>query len=249
MIQGMNPTSLRAVRDWHVYLWPQKRHWSLVLSPAGDIFTARLVDDFLHHAQECCSLEVPSSQLFLVFELLVDGHDPYLTLSVKPDFAPDASQVQKLGMVGPMDSAEVMRRATAVVRRYRGYSLVGCNCQHFVSDFATRLGSRTRIPTEDEVLVEGASDSAATVGLTLATIAATVSAANSGGSTSVAAAHVCTSIVGTAGMSGLLGGAALLSVAAGYRQIHDSFRDQSDPLARRRLLRRRSSQGSSILEE
>lgn len=55
-----------------MFMWPQKRHWALVLLPFGEPFTARLVDDFVHNAEHCFSAEVPSSRLFLVYEMLLE---------------------------------------------------------------------------------------------------------------------------------------------------------------------------------
>lgn len=81
----MNPRTMRARHTWQMYMWRQKRHWALVspevpdpsrcqvLQPMGEVFTVRLVDDFVrplptslkdafqvHNAERCFNAEVLS---------------------------------------------------------------------------------------------------------------------------------------------------------------------------------------------
>lgn len=229
MILGMNPRTLRAKREWQVYLWPKKRHWALVLQPVGQPFSARVVDDFLHMPDQIGTFEVASEKLYLVFELLLEGGDSgvwaaegdsYLMLGVKSDFTPARHKVWSLGLVGPMYFEDIVQRAIGVVCRYRGYSLVGCNCQHFASEFAASLGVARSLVPEDEALALQASQTAVAVGASGAIVM--VSAAAGAG----AAPSVLVGVAAGAGAIGLAGGLALVGVASGYRALHDVFREE-----------------------
>eukprot|EP00427_Karlodinium_veneficum_P000078 CAMPEP_0169166006 /NCGR_PEP_ID=MMETSP1015-20121227/59716_1 /TAXON_ID=342587 /ORGANISM="Karlodinium micrum, Strain CCMP2283" /LENGTH=318 /DNA_ID=CAMNT_0009238637 /DNA_START=51 /DNA_END=1007 /DNA_ORIENTATION=+ len=143
MILGMNPKALRKSRMWSVHLWLlKKRHWAIVLQPADAPFHARIVDDFVYNARHCYNSELPSKYFFLVYEMLADSAGPYLMLSAKPDFDPEHSHVRFLGDVGPVCFDEVQTKALSIVRRYRHYSCIAANCQHFAMEFAVSLGVR-----------------------------------------------------------------------------------------------------------
>lgn len=233
MILGMNPRTLRRKRSWNVYVWPKHLHWALVLQPSGEPFTARVVDDFAHSATECYNAEVPSTQFFLVYELLVDEGDLYLMLSVKPDFFPDRPHVQSLGTLGPTSFLSFETRALAVVACYRSYSFIGCNCQHFATDFAQSLGAPIRLQPDDEAYALAAAHSGATVGVVGACIAAAAGAGAAGAplvSGAVApslAPLILTTIAASATAFSLVGGATLLGVAGLYRVLRDGHRQSS----------------------
>merc|ERR1719313_109608 len=139
MILGMNPKTLRERRPWTLFLWKRHRHWALVARPEGSCFRARVSDDFMYRSLHVCNVEIPSSRLCVVFELLVEESSFFLQCSVKSDFETDRPEVEELGLVGPWTFEDLSQRSLVVVQRYRGYSLVGCNCQHFVTDLAAEL--------------------------------------------------------------------------------------------------------------
>ncbi|CAE8632492.1 unnamed protein product [Polarella glacialis] len=244
MILGMNPQVLRQKREWNVFMWPTRRHWALVIQPAGEQFTARIVDDFIHNAQTCFNAEVPSSQFFLVYELLLDQRELFLMLSVKPDFEPERQNVQALGKIGPVTFLQIKTHALAVVGCYRSYSLIGCNCQHFASDLALSLGAPTRIHPDDEAMAQAASDSAVTVGILGASVSVTAAAGAFGTSafTFAYAPVVLTAVAVTAGSIGLMGGITLVGAAGAYQILFDWHRDFSWKAegAVRRLVRSKS---------
>jgi len=237
MILGMNPRALREKRRWFVYLWPKGHHWSVVLQPAG-IFMARIVDDFVHNPRHCFNLELPSEQLFLVYELVIDQGLPILMLSVKTDFDPKRKSVQLLGCIGPMYFDELGIRAISVVSRYRRYSLIGCNCQHFATEFAAFLGAPRNIMPDDEALAQNASDSSvrfAAAGVAVATTAAAgawgtaVVNGVAGPGTVLATAPTVLATIGIgAGTVGLLGTLALIGFSCGYQSLHDVLRHCPD---------------------
>mmetsp|Transcript_53973 Transcript_53973/g.96646 ORF Transcript_53973/g.96646 Transcript_53973/m.96646 type:complete len:354 (+) Transcript_53973:30-1091(+) len=224
MILGMNPRALRKKLPWNVYMWPKRRHWALVLQPAGEPFAARIVDDFVHNPHHCYSAEVDSNQFFLVYELLLDENDVFLLLSVKPDFEPDRPDVRALGTLKPTTFLELEAHALTVVSCYRGYSFIGCNCQHFATDLATSLGTPTRIRPDDEALALAASDNAATVGVVGACVAVTALAGAAGAPALTCAPVILTAIAASALSFGLIGVAALMSVAGVYQTFHEWHR-------------------------
>jgi len=239
MILGMNPQQLRAPRDWHLYLWPKRHHWVLVAQPAGTSFSARIVDDFVHNAQHCFNTEVPSSRFFLVYELLVEEGGLFLMLSVKPDFDPSTQGVCSLGEVGPMIVEDMQEHALAVVSRYRSYSYIGCNCQHFAIDLAQSLGAPSRMLPEDEAtaVAHAASDGAAAFSAAGMAIAATA-AVGAGCASAVGASAPCaaatllgmvplvlSTVAVTATAVGLGGGLALIGIAGGYKILYDRLRE------------------------
>lgn len=239
MILGMNPHALREPRLWLAYLWPQKRHWALVLQPLGRPFDAHIVDDFAYNASQCFSERIPSSKFFLVYELMLDQGGMYLMLSMKPDFDRSRKDVCFLGLVGPARLAQISACAEAVVRRYRSYSLIGCNCQHFATDFAASLGASCRVVPEDEAIAQAAAESAIVVGaggVAIASVAAAgaagtsaASTALSGGAVAVGAApYVLTAAAATSLLIGVVGGAALVGIATGYRTIYDNLREPTE---------------------
>lgn len=260
MIVGMNPKTLRLPRTWNLYLWPKRHHWVLVAQPAGPEFTARLVDDFVHNAQHCFSTEVPSSRFFLVYELLVEQGELFLMLSVKPDFDMDGRGVWPLGTAGPMAVAELQEHALGVVRRYRSYSYIGCNCQHFATDLALSLNVPRRALPEDEAsaVAHAASDGAAAFGAAGVAIAATAAVgagcASAVGATAPCAAAtlmsclpvVLSTVAVTATAVGLGGGLALIGIAGGYKMLYDRLREGEEEEIR--LLEKTASLGS-IWEE
>lgn len=238
MILGMNPSPLRKRRPWRAFLWPRKRHWALVLQPSGEAFCARITDDFVHGARHCFNTEVPSSQFFIVYELLVAG-DLFISLSVKPDFQATDDCISALGIVGPACFEELQQHALGVIQRYRCYNLVGCNCQHFASDLALSLGAPKQLLPDDEAtaLAQCATDGAAAIGATGAAVAAgsalgaAVFAAAPPTSATLALTPVVLSTVAvTATAVGLIGGSLLVGVAGTYQILHKSLRVNTDPL-------------------
>ncbi|CAJ1397323.1 unnamed protein product [Effrenium voratum] len=227
MILGMNPRTLRARRRWYMYMWPQKRHWALVLQPFGEPFTARLVDDFVHNAQRCFNTEVASSQFFLVYELLLDHTEPFLMLSVKPDFNPERKNVWALGLSGRLNLLELQARAREVASHYRCYSFIGANCQHFAADLAVRLGAPSRISPDDETVALAATDTALPVGVVGACVAA---AAQGISGAPLAWGPALNTVAVSASAVGLVGCAALIGVAGIYKLLRDQSR-QSAPAA------------------
>lgn len=222
MIVGMNPKTLRVRRKWQMFMWPLKRHWALVLQPFGEPFTARLVDDFVHNAERCFNAEVPSSQLFLVYEMLLDDRDPFLMLSVKPDFNTGRKNVWSLGLSQRLNLMDLLARAREVAGHYRCYSLIGANCQHFAADFATSLGAPTRICPDDETVVLAATDTALPVGVVGACVAAT--AAGAANAPALSWLPALNTVAVSASAVGLCGCAALIGVAGLYKVLRDQSR-------------------------
>lgn len=239
MILGMNPKDLRKHRNWYVYLWQKKLHWALVLQPRGEAFQARIVDDFVHNAEHCYNAEVDSDRLFLVYEMLVENGEPYLMLSVKPDFDADRELVRPLGIVGPTSFEEVQRRAIRTLRGYRRYSFIGANCQHFAIEFAASLGTPNidDLLPDDEAFVNGASDASAAVGAGAAIVgltaaigaagAAMVSTAQPSAVVPMAPLVLKSVAMGATGV-GLVGTLSLISVAVGYNTLHHVLREHPE---------------------
>jgi len=234
MIVGMNQRPLMCQRRWAVYLWAKRRHWSVVLQPLDDAFQARLVDDFVHNAKHCFSAEVPSCKLFLVYELLVDHGQLFLMLSVKPDFIPGQEPVQFLGISRGMHLQDLQENALAVIRRYKSYSYIGCNCQHFASDFASTLGVTCKIIPDDEAVAHAASNGALAVGAAGVTVAAAAATGAAGASVLSSFASPAllgsmpvffTTVAATACAISMVSGAALAGIAGSYRAIYDGLRD------------------------
>ncbi|CAE7244924.1 unnamed protein product [Symbiodinium sp. CCMP2592] len=225
----MNPQTLRTKRHWSMFIWRQKRHWALVLQPFGEVFTARVVDDFVHNAQDCFSMEVSSSQLFLVYELLLDRAEPFLMLSVKPDFQLERRTVHSLGLSRRLNLLQLQVLAVQAFARYKRYSFIGANCQHFAADFANGLGARTRINPDDETVALAATDTALPVGVVGACVAAT--AAVGAASAQAGLAPVLHAVAASASAVGLVGCAALAGVAGVYKLMHNQSR-QASPVAR-----------------
>jgi len=239
MILGMNPKELRKLRIWYVHLWQRKRHWALVLWPGGEPFQARIVDDFVHNATHCYSAEVSSARLFLVYELLVEQGEPYLMLSVKPDFDPRCDQVRPLGLVGPASFEDIGARALSIVRGYRRYSFIGCNCQHFAIEFVVSLGApeATNCLPDDEAFVHTASDGIPAIGAASAVVAVTASAGVAGVAMLSATqpsivvpmgSLMLKSVAAGATGVGLVGSLSLLGVVAGYRLLHSVLREEPE---------------------
>lgn len=235
MILGMNPKMFRRSHPWAAYLWAKRRHWALVLQPLGEAFDARIVDDFAYTAQECYSAEIPSQKFFLVYEMCLEKGDPFLMLSVKPDFSSAFEPVHFLGRIAPCRLEDLQEHAMHVVGHYRSYSFIGCNCQHFATDLALSLGLRCPYVPDDEAVARAASDAAlavgvagATVAITTATGAGVFSAMAATGSSTVLLSSVpmvLTTVAISAFSFSVLGGAALVGVAGGYRAIYDGLRD------------------------
>ncbi|CAK9089152.1 Hypothetical protein (Fragment) [Durusdinium trenchii] len=221
MIMGMNPKTLRARRKWQMFMWPQKRHWALVLLPFGEPFTARLVDDFVHNAEHCFSAEVPSSRLFLVYEMLLEERDPFIMLSVKPDFKTGRKNVWSLGFTRRMNLLDLQAHALEVAGRYRCYSFIGANCQHFAADLATSLGA-SRVCPDDETVALAATDTALPVGVVGACVAAT--AAGAANAPALSWLPALNTVAASASAVGLCGCAALMGVAGLYTVLRDQSR-------------------------
>lgn len=244
MILGMNPRVLRVKRWWSVHLWSSGLHWALVLRPAGDTFTVRIVDDFVHDAAHCFNAEVSSENFYLVYELLVDQGEPFLSVSVKTDFQPERKQVQHLGNTGALTFEDIKEMAAKTVLAYRAYGLVGCNCQHFVTEFAMRLGVPAvyKIVPDDEAVMQAAANGAAIVSAVGITVAATAAAGAAGtgflntmvpsaafAATPLAAAPpVLFTVAAGAGAVGVLSSFAYIFVGTGYRAIHQHYRESSE---------------------
>ncbi|CAE7662057.1 Slc25a35 [Symbiodinium pilosum] len=229
MILGMNPRTLRAKRRWSLFMWQQQRHWALVLQPVGEAFMARIVDDFVHNAQSCFSMEVPASQVFLVYELLLDRAEPFLMLSVKPDFQTDRKNVLRLGLSQRLNLLEIQAHALQAFGRYKCYSFIGANCQHFATDFAKGLGALTRINPDDETIALAATDTALPVGVVGACVAATA-AVGAATASQASCAPVLNVVAASASAVSLFGCAALAGVAGMYKLLHDQNR-QGSPVA------------------
>jgi len=239
MILGMNPKELRKPRSWCVFLWFQKQHWSLVLRPEGEPFQVRVVDDFVHNASHFYNAEVPSTRLFLIYEMLVADGKPYLMLSAKTDFDPNYEMVRPLGLVGPVSFENLEQHALGIVRCYKRYSFIGCNCQHFATEFATSLGASQvdSVLTDDQDFIHCASDLAVTVGVAGAAVALTSAAAAAGVAvvtavqpTAVAsvASFTLQSVAASAAGVGLVGSLSLIGMAASYHVLHSSLREQPE---------------------
>mmetsp|Transcript_39549 Transcript_39549/g.93098 ORF Transcript_39549/g.93098 Transcript_39549/m.93098 type:complete len:290 (+) Transcript_39549:86-955(+) len=240
MILGMNQKALLERRPWCVYLWMQGHHWAVVLQPLGTPFQARVVDDFVHGATHCYSAELPSSRLFLVYELLLDPSSFFLMLSAKTDFRPDHKQVQRLGQIGPLTFEEISGTAMGVVRSYRSYSIVGSNCQHFVADFVLKLGSPCGVVPEDEEVLRQASDGAIVAGVSGAAVATSAFAGAAGAAALVAgSAAPATSVLAAAPLAlslvavgaGAVGGISVLTLVTlslGYRVLRAALRESDE---------------------
>lgn len=233
MIVGMNPKMLRRKLPWQMYLWRKGRHWALVLRPFGEQFLARVVDDFVYNAQFCFNAEISSSRLCLVYELLVDKDELFfLMLSAKPDFCSARSNVQPLGVTQPLGLLDVQSHALTVIRNYKKYSFIGCNCQHFAYDLACSLGASKTVSPEDKAMALAARESAEAVITVSVVIAGTVSAtacalagisAMTATGTALGVAPVALALGGVAAgasVLGLAGSIFLHTAAAIYDALH-----------------------------
>jgi hypothetical protein len=237
MILGMNPKELRKPRLWCVHLWlRKKRHWAIVLQPVGDSFQARIVDDFVYNARHCYNAELPSTHLFLVYELFADAAEPYLMLSAKPDFDPEHRQVRSLGIVGPVCFHEVQTKALSIIRRFRHYSCIGANCQHFAVEFAAALGVTDcdTLTPDDEAIAKYASESAGAICITSSVVGVTAAAGAAVLSVSappvlpVTAPVILKGVAASATGISVLGSIAFIGVVGGYHTLHASLRKDFD---------------------
>lgn len=228
MILGMNSDPLRENQSWLAYEWHLGLHWALVLVPVGHHFTARAVDDFVRGAQGCFNIEIPSTRMFLVYELLVDAGRPYLLLTVKPDFDPDRPSAQVVGTFEGMTFEDITDRALTVAHQYRGYSLVGCNCQHFVRDLAEACGMHLVLPPDDEAAADMALDGAAKLGAASCGFAAAAASGAASSSIALGAGSLYFTAAAAAGLVGVVSALALVGFAAGYRCLYDQFRGASE---------------------
>lgn len=234
MLLGLNSATLRTKRTWAARLWRCQHHWALVLQPAGEAFTARLTDDVVRGAETCFNIEVESKRLFLVYELLVDQGAPYLALSAKPDFDPGRGLVQWTGRLGPMNLMDIEAHSISVAKRYKGYSLLGCNCQHFVRDLAERVGAPLNVIPEDEATADVAMDGARAAGAVAGTAAILGSAmsvsfagAAAGSTLSTVPVYLAAASVG-AGACGAVTAVVFVTYACSYRHFYSSFRTEGD---------------------
>lgn len=241
MILGMNPKELRTKRNWCAYLWFQKRHWSLVLRPEGEPFQARIVDDFMHNALHCYNAEVPSTYLFLVYEMLVDSScgKPHLMLSAKTDFDPDCKLVQPLGVIGPASFEDVEQRALAIARGYWRCSFIGGHDWYFATEFAASLGAPDlhKVLADGEAYIRCATDAAVVVGTAGAVVAAAAAAGAAGASvvvsatpttTTFAVAFILKTVAAAATGVGVIGSVSLICMVAGYSTLRSVLHEQSD---------------------
>jgi len=228
MILGMNPRVLRERMMWNVYLWKQKQHWSVVLQPKDATRDVRISDDFIrHNSDEEFQTTVPANKLFLVYELLLATTDPYLMLSVKPDFCPERQLVLHCGFVGPMAFEELSLAALQVFHCYKGYSIVGCNCQHFAADFIYTLGVPEAIATEDAQYVDVAAQGAAVVSAAGASLGLAAVTGAAGASVAMSAmVPLLAGVAAGAGSAGVLGGLCCLVLGAGYRELYNGLRHE-----------------------
>mmetsp|Transcript_49088 Transcript_49088/g.116849 ORF Transcript_49088/g.116849 Transcript_49088/m.116849 type:complete len:332 (-) Transcript_49088:88-1083(-) len=227
MILGLNPKVLRAPMVWNVFLWKQKQHWAVVLQPKDAECEVRLNDDVLHcnTSVEDLQTTVPASSLYLVYELLLDSTDPYLMLGAKLDFCPMKKLALFAGCIGPAFFEELNDRALRVFQCYKGYNIVGCNCQHFAADYIYMLGVPDTIATDDAKYVDVATQGAAVVsaaGASLGLAAVTGAAGASFGTTALV--PLLAGVAAGAGSAGLVGGLCCLAIGAGYNKLYNSMR-------------------------
>lgn len=157
ILEGLNPGLLPKGPRWRAFLWKLRRHWAIVLRPEagdsdGEEAAACQVDtDLLRYPSATALDEVPRGSLFLVYELLVDSRSKafFLRFCVHPTFDVARSNVQELGCFGPLRLEDVAGRAIGVIRRYRQYGVIGCNCQHFAVDFLKELDVEASVRTDD----------------------------------------------------------------------------------------------------
>ncbi|CAE6924020.1 unnamed protein product [Symbiodinium natans] len=100
-----------------------------------------------------CVVQLPVSQTYVVIELLVaewpcEEFFPYL--SVFPSFDPVKENVADFGAAGPCTLEHIAEQAMEVMKSYRMYGLVGCNCQHFAVDVLKRLPGIKDAPSPDD---------------------------------------------------------------------------------------------------
>jgi hypothetical protein len=227
MVFGMNQRALKEKRGWRTYLWPRKRHWALVLQPLGDSFTARAVDDFMHNPQQCCNVDCSSENFFLVYELLVEDDRPFPMLSLKLDFDCCHDSAVYLGEVPPLHFAELADHALGVISRFKRYSFIGANCQHFAFDFAMVLGVPLQTLPEDEACMLKLSDGAETF-LTASVVAAAATGTALAGVSVLGAGGTAVTMLIVAGAAssaaGFVGSLSFMGLAVYYKAFRDGLR-------------------------
>ncbi|CAE8637145.1 unnamed protein product [Polarella glacialis] len=184
ILEALNAV-LKQRLHWYVYLWRSRRHWAVVLRPDLDhedpTLLARVDTDLLRKTsslrasaaspeepgdeteQNEVMVQIPARRLFLTFELLLSSgasQDFFPRLRVYPDFDISNDNVEMCGFSGPQALSELSALAQQVVCRYRMYGLLGCNCQHFASDFLTELrtGAADGSPLPDDVRLSQAAE-------------------------------------------------------------------------------------------
>ncbi|CAE7198613.1 unnamed protein product [Symbiodinium sp. KB8] len=182
LFQLLNNKDLEEDLHWDVYLWMIKRHWALVFHPrldeaseAGskpDVHHELRVDsDYLRRGDgQGCVVHIPVNQAYVVIELLVaewpcEEFFPYL--SIFPGFDESKENVANFGTAGPCKLEYITEQAMEVMRSYRMYGLVGCNCQHFAVDVLKRLPGIKDAPSpDDQRLAEVIEKSAQAISIT-----------------------------------------------------------------------------------
>ncbi|CAE7441020.1 unnamed protein product [Symbiodinium sp. CCMP2456] len=254
LFQLLNKKDLEEDLHWDVYLWMIKRHWALVFHPrldeaseAGskpDVHHELRVDsDYLRRGDgQGCVVQIPVNQAYVVIELLVaewpcEEFFPYL--SIFPGFDESKENVANFGTAGPCKLEYITEQAMEVMRSYRMYGLVGCNCQHFAVDVLKRLPGIKDAPSpDDQRLAEVIEKSAQAIsitngvlkGLFCAKTASTLGSSLATGGVAGGAAGTMALGVGVAVLTGhilcgcAVGAAASTGVRRGYEWVSNRHR-------------------------
>lgn len=143
----------------------------------------------------CAIAEVPLSQLFIVFDLVLATNSECfgVRLQVNPFFDPRRPNVQSLETVGPLTMLDVSDKAIETIQNFCSYGIIGGNCQHFAISLLRNLGVSEEqsdgLFTEDERMAEVAGRTVLG-GYALGGAAKGASSMLAGGAVGVVAGHV-----------------------------------------------------------
>lgn len=145
--------------DWNVFQWQSGRHRAVVVVPCSS-FEALVVGILLRGSLQKGDYEleeIPSSQLYIMFELVVapDG-DFFPMVGVMPNFDAARPGTKYLGKIQRVRLVDISNKAKAVVSKYAKYGLIGCNCQHFVEELSASLGVNAIVPEDESAFINAA---------------------------------------------------------------------------------------------
>lgn len=244
---------LRKPRVWHAHLWQQGLHRAIVLCPQrNETFEMAVVNEVACHLDGVEDGTV-AFDWGIVLELRLDGDLFHLRCSVLYDFEPTDDGFTSLGFTNKIafltcEGRSVVEHAKAVIGDYTRYSLIGTNCQHFVSElgFELRLSKAALatlqpqdeqlmqvVPAIGGVLIVGSAVTANAMAATATTTTmASISIPTIGltimhGTTATSAAHSAAFCAGVGAAGAIAGGAVTGALACGtYAMVQERQRSK-----------------------